>query len=1134
MFQTSLVHVCAFATDVAPIAFWLASRGRAQLPLAVFFPTEMLDWSDEALQVHTSCTMASATSTPMKTTHQTRVSSPLDVTTSTPVPRHSPTSGVKLVDGPWERHERMHANGVTGKCDKCFYARNRRNWFRYTPLDAKAGVHNTWLCARPIDVPDSTWGVGCRACSWAAQSLPAEALEACMQPYANILVNGASLRLCNLKRHAQSSSHQVSVKAYLLRQSVSGASPLALLRVAPPTEAFKDAWLGLRKDGIEMDRKRRTLEWCLLEAVRDQEREFLATATCISIMLDERNGRLLIKYSATNKKLDVRVGCLGLVRDAGGTSRDVAVAVHTAVSRFCTSRVLHPGINAGMAKPDPNQALQDHIRNHIEMFTADGASNEQLAGKMLHPTSLRGDLQHKLPALRLVIRDKAHATRRITERTISADSRLNHIMDTIVLGPSSVSRILRNSRPLASIFEEEVSKQERMAGVQSSMRNMSFAKQRFDSTAKPLGRCLLNLDATISTMDIICARRGTSSPEHKGALGFLQLISQEANLILLGMLADACDECLVLTRFFDREAFRLEEMVEQIDTFKRKLKWLFAGRGCLDIGYTSVALTHLRKGKLVPIPGQSPVTLGGHEPSQQLVIECLGHMVAWSNLATEVATTEFPDFELLACFQVFKLADPLPAPATAGHHLQQLADAFKVQVDGGIDELLAQFLEHQRITLAGKVAGEPAAASWQRALQKTQMSCRRRKAFPVDMLAKLLQRFVVSPGSTSGIEQNFSMFKRSLGQQWNGSELSEERRLVLQLASSTMPDADTKLLAAARLIWATVFRAPRARNAAGTMRSLARKSAMAHQDTKTATAWLRRRRQHVDVMAKATPIVDQAVEDAAKAAWTHLHDKEVRFQKKARLEIHCAAVQQGVVAQHTLGEGAREKMHGYQQETLNRETQLVQKETALRRKLASPQMPDLRGGKIFVDTGAADLLNQTPAEWALALRRSELTIVQDRVGASVFCVLNPGSPGDRVRAVASLIGGVLCTPELLLTGSGVALKLQRAIAWPRHIFLTVRCYDRHRVMIDVMQRVCRLNKSRWTWYLEADGADRRALFLDRARKRQSNHTQELVTLLVDDEQAAFGMFPNRMTLSKFLGAAYRVDARFTWLGICGR
>jgi hypothetical protein len=98
------------------------------------------------------------------------------------------------------------------------------------------------------------------------------------------------------------------------------------------------------------------------------------------------------------------------------------------------------------------------------------------------------------------------------------------------------------------------------------------------------------------------------------------------------------------------------------------------------------------------------------------------------------------------------------------------------------------------------------------------------------------------------------------------------------------------------------------------MRSLARKSSTTHQGTRTATAWLRRRRQHVDVMAKAKLVVDQAVEDAATAAWTDQHDKEVRFQKKARLEIHCAAVQQGVVAQHTLGEGAEAVMNGYQQD----------------------------------------------------------------------------------------------------------------------------------------------------------------------------------------------------------------------------
>ena len=36
------------------------------------------------------------------------------------------------------------------------------------------------------------------------------------------------------------------------------------------------------------------------------------------------------------------------------------------------------------------------------------------------------------------------------------------------------------------------------------------------------------------------------------------------------------DECLLSTRFFDKEAFRLEEMAEQIAPFNLKFQWLFA------------------------------------------------------------------------------------------------------------------------------------------------------------------------------------------------------------------------------------------------------------------------------------------------------------------------------------------------------------------------------------------------------------------------------------------------------------------------------------------------------------------------------------------------------------------------------
>ena len=91
-------------------------------------------------------------------------------------------------------------------------------------------------------------------------------------------------------------------------------------------------------------------------------------------------------------------------------------------------------------------------------------------------------------------------------------------------------------------------------------------------------------------------------------------------------------------------------------------------------------------------------------------------------------------------------------------------------------------------------------------------------------------------------------------------------------------------------------------------------------------------------------------------------------------------------------------------------------------------------------------------------------------------------------------------------------------------------------MMCLIQRVCQLPGCRWAWYLEADGAERQALFLARARKRGANHRRELITLLTPGqlESAAFQAFPNCMTLSSFLTAIHRVDARFTQLGLCRR
>ena len=61
-------------------------------------------------------------------------------------------------------------------------------------------------------------------------------------------------------------------------------------------------------------------------------------------------------------------------------------------------------------RPRLDGALERHLYTSIEMFAADGAADEQLAGRELQrPGPGRAAL---LPNLRVVLRDKAHASRR--------------------------------------------------------------------------------------------------------------------------------------------------------------------------------------------------------------------------------------------------------------------------------------------------------------------------------------------------------------------------------------------------------------------------------------------------------------------------------------------------------------------------------------------------------------------------------------------------------------------------------------------------------------------------------------------------------------------------------------------------
>ena len=134
--------------------------------------------------------------------------------------------------------------------------------------------------------------------------------------------------------------------------------------------------MGGRSNTFKMGkRKRITMEWCLFEASRDEERRKLAGATSIGVAMDERKDRLLVSYAGC-KQTDVTSGILAQIRNPGRTGAKVAQCVQRAVHRLCTRRQQHATMYKVAEAPEQMGQTARRILDRVEMFSADGASIE--------------------------------------------------------------------------------------------------------------------------------------------------------------------------------------------------------------------------------------------------------------------------------------------------------------------------------------------------------------------------------------------------------------------------------------------------------------------------------------------------------------------------------------------------------------------------------------------------------------------------------------------------------------------------------------------------------------------------------------------------------------------------------------
>jgi hypothetical protein len=228
-------------------------------------------------------------------------------------------------------------------------------------------------------------------------------------------------------------------------------------------------------------------------------------------------------------------------------------------------------------EPKLDRQLWAHLNAITEVFVADGAADEQMAGELLRPVALDGgeetyqdhpSLIRPLPNLKLVLMDRAHASRRLLQRTWDKDEYVNSMLNALIWNKQSLVRVLQNSDVAKELFHDLQLDEEDGRGKVS---NMGFAKQRFDSCAKPLARLLDHFDAATSAAAELIRRRPLKDLQAIGATKALRVLNNEA-VLQLGMLADCADITLQLTRFLDTESYdkarlpaKLREYCRQCD-----------------------------------------------------------------------------------------------------------------------------------------------------------------------------------------------------------------------------------------------------------------------------------------------------------------------------------------------------------------------------------------------------------------------------------------------------------------------------------------------------------------------------------------------------------------------------------------
>eukprot|EP00438_Fugacium_kawagutii_P007524 Skav231105 [mRNA] locus=scaffold2525:459335:462529:+ [translate_table: standard] len=870
--------------------------------------------------------------------------------------------------------------------------------------------NRTWLGFRK-NKKDNQWGAGCEICAFCNDG----------RARAFRTFSVTKLKLDHLKRRQRTVFHKENLRKMM---GMSGTVQ------APPQSQFLAVWdeimKGVSPHSVGVDnmggKKIFRMMFCLAEALYREDRQFAKQAVCGSIRRDESDGRLLLYFTFVTKDLRTRSGTLGIRKKFGSGADALTCATIELFKRFATANSgVQDFLQAKDSQPplSMDKGLWKHALECQRQTIIDAAADEQLSTRQMMDMTLPGSEEKAFPNLKLLTLDHSHATTRILKRGFAAVPALQAIIREDIQSKSSITQMIDNSKLFRNQFEKHGRSASTMnLGAQSSM---SAAKHRFASLQKPLMRSILRYDALMATAGwIYHVRKGTA--KSKNAFAFLEKQTSE-RLLLRAMMADACEETIVLLRFGDQNRLEVATLPREIAAWQSRTKLLFVDGKCKDYGFTNFMITELQNTRMVPVTAKA---IGGWSDGvpDNVFQKCLCIMQQWLKIAQEIIDAEFPNFRLLYAFKVFDL-DLSEKLGQVGHSARAAGRQMRQSVEDHV-ATLAKFYNVSLPELSEEL--RQLKPLCQEEMQDTGCSCQEswrrvvahRHGFA--SLKRLLVEYLALDGSTSVVERSFGKTRKAISdQQGSLSEFKENVLTKLLLDRPALPAEVDHITDVARQVWGTWFGIPRKSSSKKRRRLKKKRSYDDDNDNGNDKPKRRKMISEIDFLRQRRSEIDGAVKDnegqakntVLKVKLGKAGMKELKFQRQKKFKQMVDAYNQGVLDQRHVSPAFRKKLAQHVEQERSRDRTRKQKAkrahallTSDGKALTRQQVSDM-GIFLEKDAGAS------ARAWC---KVSRCPPKKHRTLAQVFVGRSPELLGQRSKMVAVLVGGFVVTEASLSLG----------------------------------------------------------------------------------------------------------------------